>query len=87
MPLLKVLIKPLGKPMTQMELALLESAKEVISEGNDILFLRLFLEEECKKWKRERIKYKNAPTEIVANGRELVIRHNAADLVKFTPMF
>lgn len=66
-----------------MENELLIAARKKIHEGFDILYLRLFLEEELASWKRSHIKYKNSPTEIVQAGNGVVMRHRTVDLVEF----
>lgn len=86
MATIRIQVKTTAKPLSHMELELLKEANNQIRQGVDILFLRLFLEEQLATWKRERIKYRNAPTTIEARGRELFIRHHAADLIQFIPL-
>jgi hypothetical protein len=79
----KVSIKILSNQMSHLEQTLLEIARADIQKGHDLLYLDLKLQSELDTWKRERIKYRNAPTVLIRTGSTMFIRHQAADLVKF----
>jgi len=62
MQLQKIEIRDVAtKKLSNMEYKIIEAAREKMIEGNDHLFMRLFLEEEINSWKK-RDKYRNAAT-------------------------
>lgn len=83
----KVTAKILNNQLTHLEKSLLDLANQEIKKGHDILYLDLFLHTELETWKRERIKYRNAPTTLERVGRVMIMRHNGAALVRFESHF
>lgn len=83
----KVTLQILNHQLTHLEKSLLDLANQEIKKGHDILYLDLFLQTELDTWKRERVKYRNAPTTLERVGKVMIMRHKGADLVRFESHF